>query len=100
MGKLTQEKLIQPARRNRVLLEVSNFAFQKRVSHCTIMLAQAATNDRSQDLSKKQSAWAKPHSVLENLQGSVEKLSLTLNAVRFVCFFPEGPANEPRQPHL
>ncbi|CAO3694339.1 unnamed protein product [Umbelopsis ramanniana] len=46
------------------------------------MLAQAATNDRSQDLSKKQSAWAKPHSVLENLQGSVEKLSLTLNALQ------------------
>ncbi|KAI8575961.1 hypothetical protein K450DRAFT_259174 [Umbelopsis ramanniana AG] len=46
------------------------------------MLTQAATNDRSHDLSKKQSSWAKPHSVLENLQGSVEKLSLTLSALQ------------------
>ncbi|KAI9280168.1 Spc19-domain-containing protein [Umbelopsis sp. AD052] len=46
------------------------------------MLTPAAANDHSHELSKKQSAWAKPHSVLENLQGSVEKLSLTLNALQ------------------
>jgi hypothetical protein len=58
--------------------------FGKRVSNCTIMLAQTTSSDRSHDPSKKQNAWAKPHSVLENLQGSVDKLSHTLSAVRYI----------------
>ncbi|KAH8553071.1 Spc19-domain-containing protein [Umbelopsis sp. PMI_123] len=46
------------------------------------MLAQTTSSDRSHDPSKKQNAWAKPHSVLENLQGSVDKLSHTLSALQ------------------
>jgi hypothetical protein len=46
------------------------------------MMAQSGSNPRTRQASSEHNIWAKPHSVLENLQGSVEKLSLTLNAVR------------------
>ncbi|KAG2181278.1 hypothetical protein INT43_008861 [Umbelopsis isabellina] len=42
------------------------------------MLAQSASRSQHND----SNSWAKPHSVLENLQGSVDKLSHTLNALQ------------------
>ncbi|CAM0137490.1 hypothetical protein VKS41_003147 [Umbelopsis sp. WA50703] len=42
------------------------------------MLAQSAPRSQHND----SNTWAKPHSVLENLQGSVDKLSHTLNALQ------------------